>query len=307
VSGIWDEWSRYYADASLQRLKSSPEAIFCWMYMCVYMLPNLPDDVLSRIINSSVPLPFHNKQRPGPRPRPCSGPSTTISRPEPLRLASVLSQVNSRLREYVLNNYIRLITTIDFTKVDSNRFLNAHTLPVLARSPVLEYVSLVYCTVVADAQVMPLFSSMSVRSVSLKGSNLLTALAFRTPKPAPNLEHLDISCIRTAGVEMLFAISQFPALSSLVLSGCSNVNDAAIKAFVGQDSGPARFSIRILNLAYCDVTDDGLMLLCAQAPQLTELVLAEQVRNLWCTGACTASGITLLTSTYSAVSVRMEI
>eukprot|EP00873_Tetraselmis_striata_P027153 jgi/Tetstr1/447417/TSEL_034851.t1 len=110
---------------------------------------------------------------------------------------------------------------------------------------------------------------------------------------SPALTSLDLSWCRAIEPQALPQESLL-GLKDLNLLGCELVNDSICSMLK---------NVERLNLAFCPVSDEGLLTLARHSASLETLVLADKMNNLWGCGNWTAAGLTAFRS--AAPSVRV--
>jgi hypothetical protein len=170
-----------------------------------------------------------------------------------------------------------LATPMPYVKhVTVNKSLSVDLVTVLSRMPQLKTLVLrdVWCSDEAF-EAFPLLNQL--KSLSVVNVEALTdEQAPAMLKGLPQLTHCEFVHCSSIGRGTLEALSQLPALQSLVFNGCYQVSDWGLQAFA-TGCAPLR---RLHMIGWCDVTPPGLARLAAALPGLTDLQKLRSAREL---------------------------
>lgn len=275
-------------------------------------LPQLPDDVLLRIIAYT-------------------GEDTAAQ----LGVAYRLAAVNSRLRRLIRTQFLTSLTDFSpkclkslclsdayaahtalvslFTSTTALRVLNlsgctptliskgAMTRIATTASHQLTHLNLAYCRI-SDDVLEPLLSCCTaLKKIVLVSCDGPTGAVFHKNICKAPIEMLDLSYVQTLTWEGLMAIGTLSTVSNLSLKGCDTISSNALHIL---NYSNIRLSLTGITLSYCPVRDSALNDLLKNAPKLRTLILAEHTANLWSTGEFTAAGIRKLRELYPLVNIR---
>lgn len=275
-------------------------------------LPQLPDDVLLRIIAHT-------------------GEDTAAQ----LGVAYRLAAVNSRFRRLIVTQFLTSLTDFSpkclkslclsdayaahtalislFTSTTALRVLNlSGCTPTLISKGVmtriattashqLTHLNLAYCRILDDVLKPLLSRCTALKKVVLVSCDGPTGAVFHKKLCKAPIEILDLSFVRTLTWEGLMAIGTLSTVSNLSLKGCDTISSNALRVL---NSSNIRLSLTGITLSYCPVRDSALNEFLKNAPRLRTLILAEHTINLWSTGEFTAAGIQKLRELYPLVNIR---
>lgn len=270
------------------------------------MLDLVPSDVLGRIIAATTTRETIKLQREASR-----------TNPEQLRTAEVLHNVSCAVRKLAKDGFLCNVREVTFYPT-SPRWAWYAAGEALRRCTELRSVNIEYAELhwLSPACWKSIFESEAV-SISLRGSYGIELLAdedvlgnIRWTKWHEDkaLRTVDLTFGQGVDDSIACGLLRDPNLGRLVLKGCADVSDKTAHRFLEMRSSTNCCSnLREISLAYCNVSDQGLVAIARAAPNLRKIVLAEESANLWSTGVYTSVGLKELAKEFPRLEISFEV
>lgn len=165
---------------------------------------------------------------------------------------------------------LTLLYRLEVARLDNCHSLQGRGLVALAHSHHLHTLSMNNCRRLTDEALIHISHLISLENLSLGGCRCLTDCALAALSDLYNLRKLDLSQCDLLTDNGLAMLEQLEILEELSLGWCRSLTDAGLQV-LARHGGRAEH-LRILRLARCNLTDEGLPFL-AKLQALEELDL----------------------------------
>jgi len=166
--------------------------------------------------------------------------------------------------------HLTSLNSLEVAKLDNCHSLTGRGLLAFANSHRLHTLSLANCRRLTDEAVINISHLLSLEALSLDGCRCLTDRSLAAISDLYDLRKLGLSQCDLITNEGLQQLEHLEALEELSLGWCRQITDQGIKTLAGHPERER--SLRILRLARCPITDEGVAYL-SKLQSLEELDL----------------------------------
>jgi Leucine Rich repeat len=150
------------------------------------------------------------------------------------------------------------LESLEVAKFDNCHSLVGSGFVALASSSRLHSISLANCRRLIDEAVVNISHLVSLENLNLDGCRCITDHSLAAMSSLYNLRKLDLSQCDLITDEGLENLEELDLLEELSLGWCRMISDKGLNIVTGQ---PGRSKLRVIRLARCKITDEGIMCL----------------------------------------------